>query len=176
MSRDYLIGERTPKNQYALGCERVLRGGRVIKMTYPILLSNPATARGNFSKRSLYQCNPCNPWSKEKGPACAGPYLLQICGRSETAYGPTTDQTSGKAKSWWMIEFSETVTLLPTRAPKSGEAAARIHANNLQSAPLNVLLIFLLRREILLRKGRHTYNAGIGACSTPIVASHAVII
>jgi len=67
MSRDYLIGEKTPKNQYALGCERVLRGGRVIKMTYPILLSTPATARGDFSKRSLYQCNPCNPWSKEKG-------------------------------------------------------------------------------------------------------------
>ncbi len=45
------------------------------------------------------------------------PYLLRIGVRSETGYGPKTDQTSGKARSWWTNEFPETVSVLPTSAP-----------------------------------------------------------
>ena len=42
------------------------------------------------------------------------PYLLQIGVRSETGYGPKTDQMSGKARSWWTSGFPETVRVLPT--------------------------------------------------------------
>ncbi len=53
----------------------------------------------------------------EKRAGLRRPYLLRIGVRSETGYGPKTDQTSGKARSWWTNEFPETVSVLPTSAP-----------------------------------------------------------
>jgi hypothetical protein len=49
---------------------------------------------------------------EEKGPACAGPIFFGIGVRSETGYCQ-----HGKSRSWWIAEFPETVSVLPTSEP-----------------------------------------------------------
>jgi hypothetical protein len=46
------------------------------------------------------------------------PYLFRISVRSETGY---CRLQPGKARSWWITEFPETVRVLPTARPNIGE-------------------------------------------------------